>query len=114
VEELVVLRQCAELVGKLDEAKKQVKAFLDAINEKLLAKYKDLDEAEVKKLALIKWESALESTVELDRARIPRTLADRISVIGKRYDIPLQTVIKETADLEAIVRRDLAEMNLEW
>ncbi len=85
-DELAVLQQCAELVEKLDLAKQQMKTLQGEINDALIAKYKALDEAEVKKLALIKWESALTDAVESDRSRVAQHLAERISELGIRYD----------------------------
>jgi type I restriction enzyme M protein len=85
-DEFDVLKQCADLVEKLDLAKKACKTLQGEINDALIAKYKKLDQEVVKKLALIKWGSALTATIEADRSRVAQSLADRISELGRRYD----------------------------
>lgn len=109
-EELVVLNQCAELVEKLDLAKLQIKTLQSEINEALIAKYKALDEAEVKKLALIKWEVALSTAVASDRIFVADGLADRISILGARYDETLSAAATKVTDLEYRVNAHLKIM----
>lgn len=111
-EELVVLEQCNELMAKLDVAKQQIKRLSGEINDALIVKYKDLDEAEVKRLALIKWESALITTIESDRSRVSQNLADRISVLGTRYDEVLPEITKRMQGLESKVTSHLVAMGL--
>ena len=111
-DELAVLRECAELVEKMDLSKQQIKTLQGEINDALIAKYKDLDEAEVKKLALIKWESALTVTVESDRSRVSQDLADRISLLGERYDDTLPSAVKVVEDLQEKTKAHLALLGL--
>ena len=111
-DELMVLQQCLHFVEKLDSAKKQIKTLQDEINDALIAKYKMLDEAEVKKLALIKWESALSTTIENDRSLVAKNLADRISQLGHRYDAVLSVLIGEVDILESKVSQHLGKMGL--
>ena len=110
-DELAVLEHCAALVEKLDLAKHQVKTFQGEINDALIAKYKALDEAEVKKLALIKWESALTVAVESDRSRVSQRLADRISILGQRYNEVLTAIEAKVKVLGDSVARHLKAMS---
>ena len=109
-DELVVLQQCAELVEKMDKAKQLIKSSQGEINEALIAKYKNLDEAEVKKLALIKWVSALTEAVVTDRARIAQDLADRISVLGQRYGEVLGDIQQTVNSFDIRIRAHLDSM----
>ena len=97
-DELAVLQQCAGLVEKLDLTKLSIKTLQSEISEVLLAKYRDLDEAEVKKLSLIKWQSAISLAIDSDRLRIAKQLADRISALGDRY-------LKTLSDLDSIFHK---------
>jgi type I restriction enzyme M protein len=108
----MVLKQCSQFVEKLDSAKKQIKTLQEELNDALIAKYKMLDEAEVKKLALVKWESALSATIENDRSLVAKNLADRISQLGHRYDAVLSVLIGEVDILESKVSQHLGKMGL--
>jgi type I restriction enzyme M protein len=110
LDELEVLKQCAELVEKLDLAKQQIKTFQGEINDALISKYKDLDEAVVKKLALIKWENALSAAIESDRSLIAEGLSDRITNLGIRYDETLSATEIKVTDMETRVSAHLKIM----
>ena len=105
-----VLRQCAEIVEKLDLAKQAIKTLQGEINDALIAKYKALDEAEVKKLAIIKWESVLTATIESDRSRVGQRLSDRISTLGERYDEVLAIIEERVMTLGSAVSQHLKAM----
>jgi type I restriction enzyme M protein len=109
-DELAVLQHCAQLVEKLDSAKHQIKTIQGRINESLIAKYKELDEAEIKKLALIKWESALSAAVESDRTRVAVEISDRISILGARYDETLSVVETKVFELTSRVNAHLNKL----
>ena len=109
-DELAVLRQCAELVEKLDKTKKQIKACQAVLNEELIAKFKHLDEVGVKKLSQIKWESALINTFEVIRLQIAQTLANRISVLGIRYDHVLSEIEAQMETLSSTLILHLRDM----
>lgn len=111
-DELMVLQQCSQLIEKFDLTKKQIKTLQDEVNEALIAKYKNLGEQEVRKLALIKWESALSAMVESDRSRVSQDLADRISLLGERYDDTLHSTVKVVEDLQEKTNLHLAAMGL--
>ncbi|TSA47771.1 MAG: hypothetical protein D4R50_02420, partial [Actinomycetales bacterium] len=112
-DELAVLQQCAELVEKLDLAKQQMKTLQGEINDALIAKYKALDEAEVKKLALIKWETALTESLETDRARVSQRLMGRIAILGDRYQKTLPDLVAVFNNLDAAVQMHLQNLGLE-
>lgn len=111
-EELLVLEQYNELIAKLDAAKKQIKGLLSEINEGLIIKYKELDELEVKRLSLIKWESALTAAIDSDRSRVSQNLADRISILGIRYDETLASLVSKNELLQKKMGDHLALMGL--
>ena len=105
-DELMVLQQCWQLIEKFDLTKKQIKTLQDEVNEALIAKYKNLDEAEVKKLALIKWESALTKFIESELSGIAQGLAGRLTILGNRYDETLSSLVDQTAEAERKVYMD--------
>ncbi len=111
-DELMVLQQCSHLVEQLDLSKKQIKTLQDELNDALITKYKNLDEREVRILALVKWESALSTTIETDRSRVSKYLADRISGLGHRYDAVLSELVGEVNVLESKVSNHLTNMGL--
>ena len=106
-DELAVLQECAELVEKLEVAKQVVKKYQGEINDALISKYQNLDIAEVKKLAAIKWKSALTSVVESDRGQVSQRLADRISELGHRYNEVLTIIEERVSALGNLVSQHL-------
>ncbi len=112
-DELEVLNRCTGIVEKLELAKHQVKTTDATLTTSLLTKYKNLDEAEVKRLALIKWVSALSTAIESDRSRVSQLLADRISLLGNRYDEVLETLSGKSSGLQQSVNAYLLSMGLE-
>ena len=113
IEELEVLKQLTSIVEKFDLAKTQVKTYQTELTNSLLVKYRDLDEAEVKRLSVIKWESALLEAVVLDRSRISQSLSDRISQLGERYNETLPSVVALVEDLQRKMTGHLALLGLE-
>lgn len=107
LDELEVLNRCTAIVEKIELAKQQVKTSEAALTTALLTKYKNLDEAEVKRLALIKWESAIISAIESNRAQPFQYLADRISLLGERYDEVLSSIVSTLESIENRVRSHL-------
>jgi len=111
-EELMLLESCSEIVQNFDNTNKRIKAIRSEINEQLLEKYRDLTEAEVKKLSLEKWKSALVDSVETDRSRIGRLLTNRISALGERYDKTLSTLESAEKTYSMAVMTHLKSMGL--
>ena len=112
-DELEVLQQCADLVEKLDVAKQVVKKYQGEINDALISKYQNLDEAEVKKLAALKWRSALTSAVESDRGQVSQQLVERILVLEQRYDSLLSDLEAQVETLGASFNSHLEDMGYE-
>ena len=111
-DELLVLQQCGDLVAKLELAKQQIKTVQGEVNDALIIKYKELDEESVRKLALMKWELALDESVASDRSRVAQNLVDRITLLGKRYDDVLSHLVSDSNSLEGKLAHYLEEMGL--
>lgn len=109
-DELEVLQQCADLVEKLDVAKQTVKKYQGEINDALISKYQNLDVVEVKKLAALKWKSALTFAVESDRGQVSQRLADRISELGRRYNEVLTIIEERVSALGNLVSQHLKDI----
>jgi len=104
-EELEGLKSCAAIIDKLDFAKQQIKTSEANLNTALLTKYKDLNQLEVKRLALCKWTSALIEAIQSNHSRISQNLADRISELGIRYN----STLGEIRDLVAATEKQTVE-----
>jgi type I restriction enzyme M protein len=111
-DELAALSKAREIIEKLDAANTRIKLTNAELNNQLLTRYKDLDETAIKKLALAKWESALSGAFELDRSRVSQDLADRISLLGQRYDEVLSTLSQSVQELDKRVSAHLSSMGL--
>jgi len=113
-DELQVLLQCSLLVDKADVAKKALTSAQITLTEELIKKYKALDERAIKGLALAKWESAITTSIRLDRSHIAQDLSDRIATLGVRYDEVLPHLFESTASLHLQVEKDLRAMGISW
>lgn len=111
-DELAVLTQIDVIIEKLDAANIRIKIAKSELNDQLISRYKGLDEAAIKKLALIKWENALSDGVELERCRISQDIAARISLLGQRYDEVLSTLSQRAQKLDKKVSAHLSTMGL--
>lgn len=82
------------------------------INDQLVIRYKDLDETAVKKLTLTKWKNTLIEEVDSDHSRVARDLADRISLLGQRYDEVLSALSQSAQKLDKKVYAHLTSMGV--
>jgi len=111
-DELAVLTQVSVIVDKLDAGNTKVKQLNTEINDQLVIRYKDLDETAVKKLTLTKWKNTLIEEVDSDHSRVARDLADRISLLGQRYDEVLSALSQSAQKLDKKVYAHLTSMGV--
>ena len=114
-EEIAVLQDYLNLADQEVEANKKIKAAQDAVEQKVLAKYKALTEDEIKILVVeAKWMAALEKDVKTEMERISQRLTGRIKELAERYAVPLPSLALEVNELEQEVQAHLNKMGFAW
>ena len=87
----------------------------DDLAEKLLAKYKSLDEKAIKEILVnSKWISAVSEVLNQELERVIITLSKRLSELSARYLIPLPEIQKDREDLSKKVHEHLVKMGVRW
>jgi len=114
-DELKVLKAYLKLINKEADIKKQIKAAQAELNAKLLAKYKQLTETNIKILVVDdKWLARLEQDVQTEMRRISQRLTERIKELAERYENTLPELNKGVGVLEKKVNTHLAKMGFAW
>ncbi|MBE0576861.1 MAG: type I restriction-modification system subunit M [Desulfuromonadales bacterium] len=114
-EELAVLNRCQKLLDREAAADKQVKEAQQALEEKVLAKYPQLSEAEVKALVVEdKWLASVEADIREEVDRVTQTLTGRVKTLEERYEKPLPVLNDEMMELAMRVDNHLKNMGLAW
>lgn len=114
-EEMAVLGQCQKLLDRESAADKKVKEAQKALDEKVVAKYPKLSEADVKVLAVEdKWLAAVEGDIRVEVDRVTQTLSGRIKALEKRYALALPELGNEVIVLSTRVDEHLKKMGLAW
>ncbi len=114
-DELTVLKDYLKLINTEADVKKQIKTAQAELNAKLLAKYKQLTETEVKILVVDdKWLARMESDVKTEMDRISQRLTGRIRELAERYEIPMPQQRKQVEELTGKVETHLKKMGFTW
>jgi type I restriction enzyme M protein len=97
------------------EVSAKSKAAQEALIDKVVAKYGQLSEDEIKALVVgDKWLATLAAAVQGELDRVSQTLTARIRQLAERYAMPLPKVVDEVATLSARVDAHLARMGASW
>ncbi|MGB3467126.1 MAG: N-6 DNA methylase, partial [Cyclobacteriaceae bacterium] len=114
-EELKALQQYVKLHTNLATTNKEIKKGESDLDDLLYAKYPTLTKEEIKVLVVDdKWLTTIETAIKSEIDQISQRLTNRIKELAERYDTPLPTLVKETADLEAAVNDHLTKMGFVW
>ena len=114
-EERDALTRCLELIEAESEAGKAVKDAQSALDEKVLAKYAKLTEAEIKTLVVEdKWFVSIRAAIDGEVQRLTQQLAGRVKELEERYARPLPALEREVGTLGAKVEAHLKRMRLAW
>ncbi|MFY0600706.1 MAG: type I restriction-modification system subunit M [Cyclobacteriaceae bacterium] len=114
-DELKALQQYVKLHTDLAATNKEIKKGENDLDDVLYAKYPTLTQEEIKILVVNdKWLTTTEIAIKSEIDQISQRLTNRIKELAERYDTPLPTLVKETADLEATVNDHLAKMGFVW
>lgn len=112
-EERATLSRCVALIEAEVTTAKAVKQTEGALDERVLARYGKLTEAEIKTLVVEeKWLASLRAAVEGEVQRVTQQLAGRVKELEERYAQPLPTLEREVTALSAKVEGHLENMGL--
>lgn len=113
--EKVILEQYITLTEKQTELNKIIKEAEVELDKKTLARYKTLNETEIKQLVVDdKWMASIERSVRTEMERISQRLTQRVKELTERYEIPLPKQTSDVADLEEKVSAHLQKMGFSW
>lgn len=108
------LERCERLIDAESEANKALKIAQAALDEKVLARYARLTEAEVKDIAVqLKWLATIQEAAEAEVTRVTASLAGRVKELEERYADPLPSLERSVDALSKKVATHLKRMGLE-
>ena len=114
-EEVKVLERYLTLKEEIADAKRVQKVLKYELLTKLVDKYKQLTEAEIKELVIEKkWFASLSARLDGEMQRISQTLTTSISDLAERYGQTLPEIDKEISGLEDKVKKHLTAMGFNW
>ena len=112
-EERDALTRCLKLIEAEAKASKAVRDAEAALDEKVLAKYPKLTEAEIKSLVVDdKWFASIQTAIADEVQRLTQRLAGRVRELAERYETPLPQLTDGVAELQAKVNRHLITMGV--
>jgi type I restriction enzyme M protein len=92
-----------------------IKSANEALIAKVVAKYDQLKEADIKALVVDdKWIATLNAAVQGELDRVSQTLTGRLRELAKRYESPLPQIVDEVAALSTKVDEHLKRMRASW
>lgn len=113
--EIVIVEKCLELFDAESEASDAVKQAQLELDNKVLDKYAELTEAEIKTLVIKdKWMVAIQSAITAEVQRVIQKLANRVKELDERYASPLPALKQEVEAISTRVEAHLQRMGLTW
>lgn len=114
-DERKMLEAYAALIEKEAADGRKVKEAKKALDAKVVARYGQLTEAEIKTLVVEdKWLVALAASVQGELDRVSQALTGRIRQLAERYATPLPQLVDEVSTLSIRVDEHLKKMGFEW
>jgi type I restriction enzyme M protein len=112
-DEDAALKRCLALMDAEADAKKTVKDAQEKLDAKVLTKYGNLSEAEIKSLAIDdKWFAAIRTAIEGEVQRITQRLAERVKELEERYANPMPELVERVETLSARLDEHLKRMGI--
>jgi len=109
------LNQYLSIIDLEAQANKKIKAAIKDLDKKVIEKYKELTEEEIKSLVVDdKWMPSIISEVNGEMERISHRLSSRIKELAERYEEPLPQIEKEVDELAIKVEEHLKRMGFAW
>ena len=113
-EEVLLLKKYLALMNELSKVKKEIKNKEKELDEKLLRKYPEFNEEDVKKLVVNKkWIKRLEERIKNEVDNIILNMVMRIKELTERYEMPLPEIEQEVEKYEKKVKEHLKVMGFE-
>jgi len=110
-DELKILEQYHALFEDEATTKQKIKEAEKDLEQKVLAKYPTLREAEIKTLVIErKWMDALSARILGEVDRLSQTLAGRVKELAERYTEPMPEISEEVEELKEKVEKHLNKM----
>lgn len=107
------LLHCLKLIEAETTAAKEVREAQAELDLKVLMKYGELNEPEIKVLVVEdKWMATLRRTMEEEVERITRALATRVRDLEERYAETLAKLVRDVEELSAKVNEHLSAMGM--
>lgn len=114
VDEIAALAKVIALYAAESKAKASLKDATIALNEKTVARYKSLTEAEVQSLVIDdKWGATLRRQINGEVTALGQTLIERLGVLAGRYEVTVGGLDALVSQLSAKVTRHLTSMGIE-
>ncbi len=108
-----LLTEYLELLEREPSLKKSLNELKDEIEMKVISKYSNLSEEEIKTLIVDKkWFSTIGERIESELDKISHRLSNRIKELADRYEKPLVEIEKEVDDLTSKVEEHLKAMGM--
>lgn len=115
VDEYAALTLYSQKYAEMDTVDKAYKAARKALDEKLVAKYAELTDDEIKHLLFdMKWMAKLAADVCDEIEQVLNTLSSKVLLIAKRYEHTLGEIEDRTAKSRAAVVSALERMGYKW
>ena len=112
-EEHEALTRCLELIENESATKKSVKEAHDELDKKVLARYPELTDDEIKTLVIEdKWYAAIREGILSEVNRLTQQLAGRIKQLEERYADPLPEIESSVAEYSKKVEEHLKQMGV--
>ena len=114
-DEYAALTLYAQKYAEMDAVDKAYKAARKALDEKLVTKYAELTDEEIKHLLFdMKWMAKLSAGVCDEIEQVLNTLSSKVLLIAKRYEHTLGEIEDRTAKSRAAVVSALERMGYKW
>lgn len=114
-DEYEALTLYAQKYAEMDDVDKAYKEARKALDEKLVAKYAELTDEEIKHLLFdMKWLTKLSADVCDEIEQVLNTLSSKVLLIAKRYEHTLGEIEDRTAKSRAAVVSSLERMGYKW
>lgn len=114
-DELEVLNKYLKLMEEVSDKDKKIKELKEALDKKVMIKYKELSEEEIKEIVIQdKWMKVLLEAIEELLDGISQSLTGRIMELAKRYEEPMSQIEAEVEELTNKVDEHLKRMGFVW
>ena len=114
-DERAALERCVELIETEAEKAKAVKDAHIELDQKVLARYAELKEGDIKALVVEdKWLAAIRLAIDSELQRLTQQLAARLTELEERYARPLRQLSKDVLHFNKKVEVHIRAMGIEW